>query len=53
MEGVWSKFRALRYFLQPTSADWESLRIPDSLFPVYYLARPARLIWSGVRAPSP
>ncbi len=29
---------------EPTEADWDSLRIPPSLFPLYYLARPLRLL---------
>jgi hypothetical protein len=29
---------------QPTEADWTALRIPPSLFPLYYLARPVRLL---------
>jgi hypothetical protein len=29
---------------QPTEADWTALRIPPSLFSLYYLARPVRLL---------
>lgn len=39
---------ALRLWLasvfKPTEADWAALRIPPSLFPLYYLARPVRLL---------
>jgi hypothetical protein len=45
MEGVWRKFRFLWYLLQPTAAEWEALRLPKSMFPVYYVARPVRLAW--------
>ena len=46
MEGARSKFRFLWYGLQPTPADWESPRMPESMFPVYYLTRPVRLAWN-------
>jgi len=37
------RFRLSAIF-EPTEADWTALRIPPSLFPLYYLARPARLL---------
>ena len=45
IEGVGRKLRFFWYILQPTPADWKLLRIPESMFPVYYLARPVRLAW--------
>ena len=45
MEGAGRKARLLWYLLQPDPVDWESLRIPEYLFPVYYLARPIRIAW--------
>ena len=45
MEDVWGRIRFFWYLLQPTSAEWESFRIPESIFPAYYLARPVRLAW--------
>lgn len=45
MEGAGRKVRLVWYLLQPDSVDWESLRIPEYLFPVYYFARPVRLAW--------
>jgi hypothetical protein len=44
-EGLRGRFRFLWYRLQPTAADWEVLRIPEFMFPVYYLGRPLRLAW--------
>jgi hypothetical protein len=34
----------LRLALHPVNEDFEALRMPDMLFPAYYLIRPARLI---------
>jgi hypothetical protein len=45
MEGTWRKFRFFWYLLHPTPTDWRSLGIPESMFPVYYLTRPIRLVW--------
>jgi hypothetical protein len=45
LEGAWRKFLFFWYILQPTAAEWELLHIPESMFPVYYLARPVRLAW--------
>ncbi len=45
LEGAWRKVRFFWYLLQPTPADWESLHIPESMFPVYYLTKPVRLVW--------
>jgi hypothetical protein len=45
IEGSWRKFRFLWYSLQPAPTDWGFLGIPESMFPVYYLARPVRLAW--------
>ncbi|PYO80862.1 MAG: hypothetical protein DMD65_14450, partial [Gemmatimonadetes bacterium] len=33
-----------RVALTPTSGDWAWLRLPDALYPLYYVARPIRLI---------
>jgi hypothetical protein len=33
----------------PTLADWESLSLPDALFPLYYVHRPLRLAAERVR----
>ena len=33
-----------RVALTPTSGDWAWLRLPDALYPFYYVARPIRLI---------
>ncbi len=48
-EGFRNKFRLLWYRLQPTVSDWESLHIPESMFPVYYIGRPLRLAWDYTR----
>ena len=45
MEGAWRKSRFVWYLLQPNSADWGSLRIPASMFLVYYLTKPVCLAW--------
>ncbi len=38
------KLRYWRAALSPTLADYEALRIPAALYPLYYLARPLRLL---------
>jgi hypothetical protein len=43
LERVTDKVRFWQGILAPTPADFESLHIPASLFPAYYLARPLRL----------
>ena len=43
LERLTDKVRFCQGILAPTPADFESLHIPASLFPVYYLARPLRL----------
>jgi hypothetical protein len=43
LERLTDKVRFWQGILAPTPADFESLHIPASLFPVYYLARPLRL----------
>jgi len=45
MEGARRTFRFLGHLLQPTPTDWRFLGIPESMFPVYYLTRPVRLVW--------
>jgi hypothetical protein len=32
----------------PTFNDWRFVRLPDSLYPLYYLIRPARLVWHAL-----
>jgi hypothetical protein len=32
----------------PTFNDWQFVQIPDSLYPLYYLIRPARLAWHAM-----
>jgi hypothetical protein len=48
MDGVGSQIRyCLRYarhVTTPTVLEWESLPLPDSLFPLYYVFRPVRLM---------
>jgi len=45
MERLRDKARfCLGMVFEPTQADWESLRIPPTLFPAYYLLRPVRLV---------
>lgn len=45
----------LRLATTPTPEDWTFIKLPDSLFRLYYLARPIRLIqkYAFKRAPSP
>ena len=43
LERLTDKVRFWQGILAPTPADFESLHIPASLFPAYYLARPLRL----------
>lgn len=44
--GWWPKLRCTAaYALLPSDADGESLRLPPSLFFLYYIYRPARLTW--------
>jgi len=45
LENTADRLRFLGDGLQPSPSDWEALRIPVSLFPVYYIARPIRLAW--------
>jgi hypothetical protein len=52
LEGSWRKLLFFWYILQPTAAEWELLRIPESMFPVYYLARPVRLAWKWCVRPT-
>lgn len=40
-----SFYMALR-LVTPTAEEWNRLRLPDLLFPFYYLFRPLRLAWS-------
>jgi hypothetical protein len=51
IEGAWGKLRFLWYYLHPTSNDWTSLGIPESIFPIYYLIRPVRLAWGWCLRP--
>ncbi len=44
-EHVWSDWS--RYLFSPGKKDWESLRLPDFLTPLYRLWRPIRLIFKG------
>jgi len=44
LEG-WRKFLFFWYSLHPNANDWEFFGIPESMFPVYYLAKPVRLAW--------
>jgi hypothetical protein len=51
LERLTDKVRFWRGVFAPTSTDFESLHIPASLFPVYYLAKPLRLaVKHGLRA---
>lgn len=44
-EHLWDRLRwAIAYPLTPTPADWNALRLPDSLFWLYRLLRPLRLL---------
>jgi hypothetical protein len=52
LEGAWRKLLFFWYILQPTAAEWELLRIPEFMFPVYYLARPVRLAWKWCVRPT-
>jgi hypothetical protein len=45
LQGVRNRFRFVWYLLQPTDDDWRLLRIPESLFPLYYLVKPVQLAW--------
>ncbi|MCL6481109.1 MAG: nucleotidyltransferase family protein [Firmicutes bacterium] len=36
---------AARLLFQPTEVDWEAVRLPRPLYALYYLLRPARLVW--------
>ena len=45
LESTADRMRFLALYLQPTEADWDSLHIPASLMPLYYVARPFRLVW--------
>jgi len=46
LENMADKLSYLWDRLQPSPSDWEALRIPVSMFPVYYIARPIRLAWN-------
>jgi hypothetical protein len=35
---------AAEQIFQPTMAEWQSVALPEVLFPAYYLLRPARLL---------
>ena len=47
-----------RWTFWPSPEDWTAITIPDALFPLYRIARPARLIWkyihptTGARGPA-
>jgi hypothetical protein len=45
-EHFWSDWS--RYLFSPGKKDWESLKLPDSLTPLYRLWRPIRLIFKGM-----
>jgi hypothetical protein len=32
----------------PTVNDWRFARLPDALYPLYYLVRPVRLVWHAL-----
>ena len=54
MDSLSDKFRyCMDRLLLPTARDWEVLRLPDYLFPLYYLLRPLRLASKWVRRPAP
>jgi len=36
--------RFARHVMTPTVSEWQRLPLPDSLFPIYYLLRPMRLV---------
>ncbi|CAM2067327.1 Nucleotidyltransferase family protein [Sulfidibacter corallicola] len=41
----------LKFLLVPNRRDWESLSLPDFLFPAYYVLRPPRLVWQYALRP--
>jgi hypothetical protein len=45
LQGARNRFRFFWYLLQPTDEDWANLHIPESLFFLYYLIKPALLAW--------
>lgn len=44
------KLRQAAFFLRPNSADRAGLRLPDWMYPLYYLTRPFRLAWNWASA---
>ena len=61
MERLRDKARyCLRFATTPMEEDWDNLKLPDSLFPLYYILRPMRVgrwfprwVWQRLRGTTP